>query len=89
MPISPFLNDRRVDPEAKRVMSIAFEMAGAALRCSGQIGVRPGEIALTIIDLADAGERDPDRLCEHALKKLGHRPRRLVARAPNEHVAAT
>jgi hypothetical protein len=70
-------------------MSIAFEMVRTAVQHSGQFGVRPGEIALTIIDLADAGERDPDRLCERALKKLGHRPRRLVARAPNEHVAAT
>jgi hypothetical protein len=33
-----------------------------AFRCSGQLGRRPGDTALTIINLAEAGERGPDRL---------------------------
>jgi hypothetical protein len=61
-------------------------MTRTALRRSGQVGVRPGQIALTIIHLADAGEIDPDRLCEIALRKLGRAPQ-LVA-LPDKNVVA-
>jgi hypothetical protein len=34
MPITPFLNGAKFEPESKRVMGVAFEMARAALRLS-------------------------------------------------------
>jgi hypothetical protein len=70
MPIRPFLNGARFDPETTRVMGVALEMVCVALR----IGERDDEvkrtIATKIIDLAKAGERNPDRLCEKVLQDI-------------------
>ena len=55
MPIRQFLNGERCDPETTRVLGVAFEMV-----C----------IASKIIDLAKAGQRNPDILCEQALKDI-------------------
>jgi hypothetical protein len=70
MPIRPFLNGVRFDPETTRVMGVALEMVCVALR----IGERDDEvkrtIATKIIDLAKAGERNPDLLCEKVLQDI-------------------
>jgi hypothetical protein len=70
MPITPFLNGLRFDPETTRVMGVALEMVCVALR----IGERDDEvkrtIATKIIDLAKAGERNPDLLCEKVLQDI-------------------
>ena len=55
MPITPYLNGRRIDAEDRRILGVAFAMV-----C----------IATKIIDLAKAGERNPDILCEQALKEI-------------------
>jgi hypothetical protein len=69
MPITPFLNGDEVDPETRRVMGVAFEMARIALE--RHCGDRADTIlAGRIIALAKAGERNPDALCEHALNGL-------------------
>ena len=65
MPIRPFLNGQTFDPEIIRLLGIAFETARAAIK-------RPGDlsdeiIARTIIELAKAGERNVEVLCEAAL----------------------
>ena len=65
MPITPYLESHRFDPETKRVMGIVFEMARVALR-----HVASEIIATRIIQLANAGERDADLLCEGALTFL-------------------
>ena len=51
-------------------MGIAFEMALVSLqRTDGSINRTRAAVALEkIIELAKAGERDPERLCEGALK---------------------
>ena len=69
MPISPFL-DRNIefDAEAKRVMGVALEMTRVSLGLADDLA--NGIIANPIIELAKAGERNPDLLCEGALKKL-------------------
>jgi hypothetical protein len=36
MPITPFLNGDHFDPETKRVMGVAFELARSAVRGSGE-----------------------------------------------------
>ena len=67
MPIRPFLDGQRFDPETIRLMGIAFEMARAAVN-------RPRDATdeiRTIIKLATAGERNIDVLCETALKVPG------------------
>ena len=58
------------DPETKRVMGIAFEMTLVALRLADRSDLVNGVIAKRIIKLAKAGERDPERLCDGALKEL-------------------
>jgi hypothetical protein len=70
MPIRPFLQGKRFDPETTRIMVVAFELARIILRRkSGD----PAEalIARRIIELAKAGERNPDVLCERVLFEFG------------------
>lgn len=74
MPITPFINGRRFDPEDKRVLGIAFEMVCIALRIGDcDDGVKRA-IAAKIIELAEAGERNPDILCEQALQDIRRPP---------------
>jgi hypothetical protein len=70
MPITPFLNGSKFDPEARRVMGVAFEMARAALRLADRDDPAVAMIANRIIALAKAGERNPDLLCERVLNDL-------------------
>jgi len=71
MAIAPYLEDFDVDPETKRVLEVALEMTRAALGLADDFA--NGIIAKRIIELAKAGERHPDLLCEGALKSLrGH-----------------
>jgi hypothetical protein len=60
----------RVDPEATRVMGVAFEMVRAALGLADRGDLANEIVAKHIIELAKAGERNPDQLCESALNKL-------------------
>jgi hypothetical protein len=73
MPITPFLNGEYFDPETKRVVGVAFEAARAALRISDMTDPLLPLVAKKIIELAKAGERDPDLLCERSLTELGQR----------------
>jgi hypothetical protein len=70
MPITQFLDGERFDPDAKRVLGVAFEMVCIALRAQESDDFVKQAIAKKIIDLAKAGERNPDLLCEQALKEI-------------------
>jgi hypothetical protein len=71
MPIGAYLDDTVFDPETIHRMGIAFEMALASLRFTPDCADPLREaVARKIIELAKAGERDPERLCEGALKDL-------------------
>jgi hypothetical protein len=65
VPIRPFLSGQTFDPETTRLMGVAFEMAGAAVKRSADL--TDEMIAKKIIELAKAGERNVDVLCEAAL----------------------
>ena len=66
MPIRTHLDGQKFDSETIRVMGLAFEMALVALR-----GDLANEVlARRIMDLAKAGERDPERLCEGVLHEF-------------------
>ena len=70
MPITPFLNGEGFDSETRRVLGLALEMTCLALRTGDcDDGVREA-IAIKIIELAKAGERSPDALCEQVLKDI-------------------
>jgi hypothetical protein len=70
MTIRPFLNGEQFDQETLRVLGVAFEQVCVA--------VRPGDcdddvkqaIANKVIELARTCERNPDLLCERALKDI-------------------
>jgi hypothetical protein len=74
MPITPFLNGARFDPEDKRVLGVAFEMVCIALRIGDSDDGVKQAIATKIFDLAKAGERNPDILCEQALNDIRSPP---------------
>ena len=73
MPITPFLDDVGSDPEARRVVGVALEMARVALGLAQRTDVAIEIIAKRIIELAKAGERNPDLLCEGALREVRER----------------
>jgi hypothetical protein len=66
VPIRPFLSGQTFDPETARLLGVAFEMARAAIKCPRDLSDEI--IARTIIELAKAGERNVEVLCEAALK---------------------
>jgi hypothetical protein len=68
MPIGEYFNGERFDRETTRVMGLAFEIARVTLGV-GDRGVDE-MIAKRIIEVAKAGERNADRLCEYALAKV-------------------
>jgi hypothetical protein len=71
MAITSYLDHFEVDPETKQVLNLALEMTSTALGLAD--GLADGIIAKRVLELAEAGERNPDRLCEGALKILrGH-----------------
>ena len=70
MPIRPYLNGQKFDPELIRIMGVAFEMAAVAVRVNKRTDLTSDEIARKIIAHASAGERDPDRLCDFALQTI-------------------
>ncbi len=83
MPIRAFLEGRKFDPETIRMLGIGFEMALAALR-SADKDIANEVVAGQIIALAEAGERDPERLCEGVLRELQVPPLRLAGTAVGE-----
>ena len=74
MPSTPFLDDVGTDPEVRRIVGVAFEMARIALRLAERPDSANEIIAKRIIELAKAGERNPDLLCEGVLKEFRERP---------------
>ncbi len=65
------LDDFDVDPETKQALRVALERTRMSLGLTDDLA--DGIIANQIIEFAKAGERNPDLLCEAALKKLqGH-----------------
>jgi hypothetical protein len=81
MPIRAYLDGHKFDGETIRLMGIAFEMALWSFGdTSGPDDLTRAALAHNIIELARAGERDPECLCEAALKAV--RPPDPVAGSP-------
>ena len=68
MAFASYLADFDVDPETNRLLDVALEMTRAALGLADDFA--NGIIARQIVELARTGERNPNLLCEGALKKL-------------------
>jgi hypothetical protein len=56
MPITQFLGNSKFDPETRRIMGVAFEMARVALNVADRGDLANEVIAKRIIELAKAGE---------------------------------
>jgi hypothetical protein len=67
MPITPYLGSKVFEPEATRAMGVAFEKVCRRLGLSLRRDVMTESVAKVIIDLAAAGETDPERLYQRAL----------------------
>ena len=77
MPIRPHLDGQTSDAETIRAMGLAFEMARVALRLADRGDLANQVLASKITELAKAGERDPERLCDGVLVHCNSRhPRR-------------
>ena len=74
MPIRPFLNGEQVDQETLRILGVAFEQVCIALRTGDCADDVKQAIANKIIAVANAGERNPDMLCEQVLKDIRTEP---------------
>ena len=70
MPIRPFLNGEQFDQETVRILDVAFEQVCISLRIGDCDDDVKQAIANKIIELAKADERNPDLLCERALKDI-------------------
>ena len=70
MPITQFLGNSKFDPETRRIMGVAFEMARVALNVEDRGDLANEVIAKRIIELAKAGELNPDVLCEGVVKEF-------------------
>jgi hypothetical protein len=65
------LGDLDVDPEAKRVLVVALEKTRVSLGLADDFA--DGIIVKRLIELANAGERNPDLLCQGVIEQLrGH-----------------
>jgi hypothetical protein len=70
MPISQFLGNSNFDPETRHIMGLAFEMTRLALGLADRGDSANELIAKRIIELVQAGELNPDILCEVVVKEL-------------------
>jgi hypothetical protein len=68
---SYLLHDFDVDPETTRVLGVALEKTRVSLGLADDFA--DGIIAKRLIELAKAGEHNPDLLCQGAIEQLrGH-----------------
>jgi hypothetical protein len=70
MPIRPFLNGHQFDQETVRILGVAFTQVCIVLRTGDCDDDVEQAIANKIIELGKTGERNPDVLCERALKDI-------------------
>ena len=74
MPIRSILkNDHAFAPEEAKVLVAAFEEALRELNLTSREDPLTLLVAKHIVELAKAGERDPNRLRERAIQKIGPR----------------
>jgi hypothetical protein len=68
MSITTYLDEFDADPETKRILGVALEMTRLSLGLTDDFA--NGIIAKRLIELAKAGERNPDLLRERATEQL-------------------
>jgi len=89
--IIPFFRDRGFDAEATQALGKAYDIACNSLHPTGRIPTTQDFLAKKILESAQYGERDPDRLAAIALGKLSAFHRDVTKRfglIPNFFVSA-
>ena len=71
MPIKPYLQTKAYEPETIKAMGIAFEKVCLKLGLALTPDAMTERVAKVIIELADGGETDPERLYHGALAYFG------------------
>ncbi len=71
MPITPYLRSQVFEPETIKVMGIAFEKVCRSLGLSLTSDAMTESVAKVVIELAERGETDAERLSEAALAHFG------------------
>jgi len=84
MPIGPYLSRQAFGPEVTQAMGAAFDAVCRALAIGSTGVVHPRIVARKIIELAQTGERDPERMRDLALEtfRFGS-PHPSAARPPS------
>jgi hypothetical protein len=70
MPITQFLGNSKFDPETRRIMGLAFEMARLALGLEDRGDLANEMLAKKIIELAKTCGLNADVLCESVVKEF-------------------
>ncbi len=73
MPIRSYLESRVFEPETVEAMAVAFDKACRKFRLARTQDAATEIVAKVIIDLADRGETDPERLYQSVLAHFGER----------------
>jgi len=71
MPITPYLRSNVFEPETTKAMGVAFEKACRKLGLSLTRDAMTESLAKVIIELAEGGVSDPERLYRGALAHFG------------------
>jgi hypothetical protein len=71
MPIHKLLKETAFDPDAVNILVSAYDECLKRLQLADKEDPITGTLARKIIDVARGGERDPSRLCQQALDRLG------------------
>jgi hypothetical protein len=71
MAIYRIFKERAFEPEAIARLGAAYEGALKALQLSDRQDPITELVAKKIIEIAETGEQDPDRLCARTLEELG------------------
>jgi hypothetical protein len=73
MAIYRIFKERVFEPEAVICMARAYESALVGLRLTDRQDPLTEIVAKTIVEIAETGERDPDRLRDLALEEIGRK----------------
>jgi hypothetical protein len=69
--VIPFFRDKAFEPQATQIMGAAYDKACETLHGVAQAELVKEIIAKRIVQVAQSGERDPERLCARGLLALG------------------
>ena len=70
MPVFDRRQNVSLDPDEVTAMNQAYDLACQTLQNIGQLEVDREIIARGILQAAESGERDADKLCQHAIHGL-------------------